>query len=88
MTKRIATLALALALTAPASAFAQGFNAPGFDAPRVDRTETRSFFGMPAWVDDVREGAAVTRDTATTGSIAPFRDDAGRVAPQAGLFAR
>ena len=83
MTKRIASLALALTLVAPAAALAQGF-----DAPRVDRTESRSFFGMPAWVDDAREGNAVTRETATTGSITPLRDDVrtGRTAPQAGVF--
>ena len=84
MTKTFTALAFVLALAAPASAFAQGF-----DAPRVDRTESRSFFGMPAWVDAVREPDAVT-----TGSITPRRDDAapvragrGRVAPQTGFAA-
>ena len=88
MTKLLASLAFVLALAAPASAFAQGFGSQGFDAPRVDRTDSRSFFGMPAWVDSAREG-----DALTTGSIGPRLGDeapvrTGRALSRTGSLAR
>ena len=66
--------ALALSVAAPAtSAFAQDAGTLNVWGARITQPqESRSFFGMPAWVDTLRNGNT-NADTQTTGSVAPRR---------------